>query len=93
MSKRVVVTGMGAITPMGSSGEEFWNSMKEWKKGFYFIAMNANVPILLIGLDYGKKEARVLDIFFPTGNYEEDIVKIKDSFKDIEAKKPENFII
>ena len=76
------------ITPEGTR-----KPVKEWKKGFYFIALNANVPILLIGLDYGKKEARVLDMFYPTGNYEEDIVKIKDSFKDIKAKKPENFII
>ena len=76
------------ITPEGTR-----KPMKEWKKGFYFIAMNANVPILLIGLDYGKKEARVLDVFFPTGNYDEDIIKIKAYFKDIKAKKPENFII
>lgn len=34
MSKRVVVTGMGAITPIGNSVEEFWNSIKEGKKGF-----------------------------------------------------------
>ena len=76
------------ITPEGTR-----KPMKEWKKGFYYIAMNANVPILLIGLDYGKKEARVLDVFHPTGNYNEDIIKIKAYFKDIEAKKPENFII
>ena len=34
MSKRVVVTGMGAITPIGNSVEEFWDSIKEGKKGF-----------------------------------------------------------
>lgn len=27
--KRVVVTGMGAITPIGNSVEEFWNGIKE----------------------------------------------------------------
>lgn len=32
--KRVVVTGMGAITPIGLSVEEFWNSIKEQKTGF-----------------------------------------------------------
>lgn len=29
MKRRVVVTGMGAITPIGNSVEEFWNSVKE----------------------------------------------------------------
>ena len=33
MSRRVVVTGMGAITPIGNSVEEFWNSLKEKKVG------------------------------------------------------------
>ena len=27
--RRVVVTGMGAITPIGLSVDEFWNSVKE----------------------------------------------------------------
>ena len=32
--KRVVVTGMGAITPIGNSVEEFWSGVKEQKIGF-----------------------------------------------------------
>ncbi len=31
MSRRVVVTGMGAITPIGNSVEEFWRT--EGEKG------------------------------------------------------------
>ncbi len=31
--KRVVVTGLGAITPIGNSVEEFWNAVKEQKVG------------------------------------------------------------
>ena len=33
-NRRVVVTGMGAITPFGNSVEEFWNGIKEGKTGF-----------------------------------------------------------
>lgn len=33
MKRRVVVTGMGAITPIGNSVEEFWNGVKEGKVG------------------------------------------------------------
>lgn len=34
MSRRVVVTGMGAITPIGLSVDEFWNGVKEGRTGF-----------------------------------------------------------
>ncbi len=34
MSRRVVVTGMGAITPLGNSTEEFWKGITEGKIGF-----------------------------------------------------------
>lgn len=34
MSRRVVVTGMGAITPIGLSVEEFWQGVKAGKTGF-----------------------------------------------------------
>lgn len=33
-NRRVVVTGMGAITPIGNSVEEFWNGIKDGKTGF-----------------------------------------------------------
>ena len=33
-NRRVVITGMGAITPIGNSVEEFWNGIKEGKIGF-----------------------------------------------------------
>ncbi|MDO5665941.1 MAG: 1-acyl-sn-glycerol-3-phosphate acyltransferase [Bacteroidia bacterium] len=77
-----------AITPEGTR-----KPVKEWKRGFYFIAMKAKVPILLIGLNYGKKEASILDLFHPSGDYENDIVKIKSYYKDIKGKHPENFIL
>ena len=34
MSRRVVVTGMGAITPIGLSVEEFWKNVHDKKLGF-----------------------------------------------------------
>lgn len=34
MKRRVAVTGMGAVTPIGLSVEEYWNSVKEQKTGF-----------------------------------------------------------
>lgn len=34
MKKRVVITGIGAITPVGSTVDEYWDSLKEGKHGF-----------------------------------------------------------
>ncbi len=34
MKRRVVITGMGAITPIGLNVEDFWQSIKEEKHGF-----------------------------------------------------------
>ena len=31
--RRVVITGMGAITPLGNSVDEFWASIKAGKSG------------------------------------------------------------
>ena len=33
MSRRVVVTGMGALTSIGKTVDEFWNGLKEGKVG------------------------------------------------------------
>lgn len=75
-----------AITPEGTR-----KRVDEWKKGFYFIALKAEVPIVLVGLDYGKKVASFLDVIYPTGDYDKDIVKIQAHYKGIKGKKPENF--
>lgn len=75
-----------AITPEGTR-----KRVKNWKKGFYFIAHKAGVPILLIALDFGKKVASVLDIFHPTGNVDEDMRAIRAKYKDIQGRHPENF--
>lgn len=65
----------------------------DWKKGFYFIAQKANIPILLYGLDYATKTIHCTKIIRPTGNVEEDMREIKLYFKDFKGKKTENFTI
>lgn len=77
-----------AITPEGTR-----KRVEEWKKGFYFIALKAKVPILLVGLDYGKKVASFLNVFHPTGDYESDIIKIKSYYREIAGKHPKKFAL
>ena len=74
------------ITPEGTRSPN-----TEWKKGFYFIALKSEIPILLYGVDYEKKKIVCTDSFTPSGNIDEDMPKIKSYFKDFKGKKPENF--
>lgn len=74
------------ITPEGTR-----SANPNWKRGFYFIALNASIPILLYGIDYQKKEIVCTKTFIPTGDYDKDINEIKAYFKDFKGKKPEKF--
>ncbi len=65
--------------------------VKKWKKGFYIIAQEAQVPIIPGFLDYKRKVAGFGKPFYPTGDYEADILKIKDFYKDKTPKHPEMF--
>lgn len=63
----------------------------EWKKGFYFIALAAKVPIVVAAFDYKKKEAIFKTVFYPTGDADADIEVIKSYYKDVTARHPQNF--
>ena len=77
-----------AVTPEGTRKRN-----PDWKKGFYYIAIKANVPIQLAYIDYAKKEVGIQETFYPTGNEQHDINYIKNFYKDKIGKKPENFAI
>lgn len=64
---------------------------KKWKMGFYHIAVEANIPILLSYIDYEKKIAGVGPPFYPTGDMEKDFKEIEDFYRGIKAKHPEQF--
>jgi 3-oxoacyl-[acyl-carrier-protein] synthase II len=71
MSRRVVITGMGAITPLGNTVEEFWQSLCEGKSGVTridrFDITNFDTKIAAEVTDFDpqnymdKKEARRMD--------------------------------
>ena len=62
----------------------------ELKTGFYYIAMKVNVPIIPIAFDFGKKEVRFGEPFYPTGNLKDDFKIINNHFIDVKGKFPEN---
>lgn len=65
----------------------------DWKKGFYFIAQKAGLPIILYAIDYEKKLIVSTKTIHPTGDVEKDMREIKLYFKDFKGKIPEKFTI
>lgn len=77
---------------MGVTPEGTRQPVKEWRKGFYQIAVKAGVPIQLAYLDYGKKECGITHIFHPTGDEKADIAEIRRFYNGVTARFPERFI-
>ena len=77
-----------AITPEGTR-----KANSEWKKGFYYIALQARVPIMLFGIDYPSKTITCTRSLVPTGDIEKDMREIKLYFKQFRGRHPENFSV
>lgn len=69
-----------AIAPEGTRSK-----VEKWRTGFYYIALNSNIPIIMCQLDYQYREARFLEPFFPTGNIDADMKFIQDQFRHIKG--------
>lgn len=76
------------ITPEGTRSLN-----PDWKKGFYFAALKANIPILLYAVDYEKKLIRCTRSFTPTGDVDKELPEIKQYYVGVKGKYPENFAI
>ena len=70
-----------AIAPEGTR-----KKVDKWKTGFYYIAMEAEVPILLVNFNYALKQVGFLKLFYPTGNIEKDFKEMESYFN--EAMQP-----
>ena len=64
---------------------------RTWKTGFYYIALEANVPIVLGFLDFGSKTTGLGPAFVPTGNLAADMVIIKAFYASFQGKNPSQF--
>lgn len=74
-----------ALSPEGTR-----KKVTELRTGFYYIALKANVPIIPVALDFGKKEVRTGNPVYVTGNYDEDMKElILPHFRDAIGKNPE----
>ena len=65
----------------------------KWRKGFYYAALGANVPIVMSYIDYKEKRAGIGPSFMPSGNITRDFEIIRDFYRNITPCKPENFAL
>lgn len=67
-----------ALAPEGTR-----KGVSQWKTGFYQIASEAGVPILPVGFDYRDHVIRLMPLFRPSGDREQDIPRIQALFEQV----------
>ncbi|WP_035672398.1 1-acyl-sn-glycerol-3-phosphate acyltransferase [Flavobacterium sp. 83] len=70
-----------AVAPEGTR-----NKVYELKTGFYYIALKANVPIIPVAFDFGKKEVNIGSPLIPSGNLQADMFILKRHYIGVEGK-------
>ena len=69
------------VPPEGTRSGAFY-----WKTGFYYIAAQAGVPIVMAYLDYDKKIGGLGPVFITTGDIDADMVAIKAFYARVKGK-------
>ena len=75
-----------ALSPEGTR-----KKLKKWKTGFYYVAKGANVPIVMVGFDYGTKRVTIAKPYNITGDLKVDYEHFYNFFKNVKGKYPEKF--
>lgn len=77
-----------AVTPEGTR-----SLAPRWKRGFYYIALKAQLPILLYAIDYPSKTIICTQTLHPTGDVEADMRTIMRYYSQYQGKHPEKFTV
>lgn len=64
---------------------------EQWNPGFYYMAVKANVPIVVAYIDYKQKEVGVKGVIYDTSNIQQVYQEIRELYDGVTAKHPENF--
>lgn len=73
-----------ALAPEGTR-----KKVGQLRTGFYHIAKKANVPLVMVAFDFGKKEIKIGAPFYPTESMDRDLEKIREFYKGVKGKIPE----
>ena len=72
-----------ALAPEGTR-----KKVDQWKSGYYYIALRAEVPIVLVAFDYGTKTVRISEPRYPSGDYETDYASFREFYRGVTGKVP-----
>ena len=75
-----------AIAPEGTR-----KAVEHWRTGFYRIAEGAEVPIVPVMFDWGRREIRIAAPFYPTGNIDADVAAMQRLYRPEMARHPDGF--
>ena len=64
------------------------HQVAQWKRGFYHIAKNAGIPIVMAIVDGKHKTVRIGHVFHPTEDMEADMKTIMGIFEGVAGIKP-----
>ena len=78
--------GLIGLAPEGTRSK-----VGEWKTGFLRIARELNSGVVLVSLDFLKKELVFGKEFMPTGDDKQDILSIREYYNTFTPKNPANF--
>lgn len=73
---------------LGLAPEGTRSKTLEWKKGFLYIALQAKVPVVPIGLDFSKKEVQIMQQQHVDDDIDASLQRIKSLFSGVCAKNP-----
>ena len=75
---------MLTIAPEGTRG-----AVRQWRTGFYHIALGAGVPLVCGLMDYGTKTGGLGPEIWPTGDYRADMEKVAAFYRSVTPRHPE----
>ena len=67
------------------------SNTRYWKTGFYYIALGAQVPIVMAYMDYKQKISGLGPVFLPSGDIEADMAAIKAFYAPFTGKNAGQF--
>ncbi|MBT8178228.1 MAG: acyltransferase [Eudoraea sp.] len=73
-----------ALSPEGTR-----KKVAQWRTGFYYIAKSARVPIVMVAFDFGKKEVKISEPVYTTGDKQVDFNGYYKFYEGVQGKIPE----
>lgn len=74
---------LGKIKILAIAPEGTRKRVEKWKTGFYYIALKAKLPILMVSFDYIRKEVKINNKFYPSGDIDKDFIELKKKVNDV----------